>query len=72
MIDRLRVDVEPVQDLRGVLRLRFRITGDGEQIGYDQIIDGKDLTKSVFDYMWELAKMKIEEAFVKKPTQAGE
>jgi len=70
-IDRLSVTVEPIYEYfsatRGVLRLRFRVSGDGDQIGYDQMIDGSDLTKSVFDHMWESAKMKIEEAFVKPP-----
>lgn len=71
MIDRLTVRVEPLYEFlpasRGVLRIRFQIDGDGEHLGYDLIIDQKDLTKSVFDHMWESAKMKIEEAFVKKP-----
>ena len=76
MIDRLTVKVEPLMEYmsatRRVLRLRFRVDGDGESIGYDQIIDQNDLTKSVFDHMWESAKMRIEEAFVKKPdTQVG-
>jgi hypothetical protein len=75
MIDRLTVKVEPLWEFmpasKGVLRLRFRVDGDGESIGYDQIIDQNDLTKSVFDHMWESAKMKIEEAFVKRPDEAG-
>lgn len=70
MIDRLTVRVEPVYEYlsasRGVLRIRFSIDGDGEQIRYDMMIDQSNLTKSVFDHMWESAKMKIEEAFIKQ------
>jgi hypothetical protein len=69
MIDRFQVTVDPILDFGvhcGVIRLRFRISGDGDQIGYDLLVDQNDLTKSVFDHMWDTAKIKVEEAIAKK------
>ncbi len=74
-IDRLTVKIEPITEfgraMFGTVRLRFEIVGDGERVGYDQIIDQEDLTKSVFDHMWESAKLKIEEAFNRRPAVSG-
>ena len=73
-IDRLTISVEPVIDhlsnlYMGCTRLRFRIWGEGKEIGYDQIVDQSNYTKSIFDHMFDSAKMKIEESFF-KPAQS--
>lgn len=76
-IDRLQISIEPVIDpftskRIGCIRLRFRITGDGNQIGFDKIVPSDDLTKSVFDYMWQNAKEALEDAMQNGPRTLAE
>ncbi len=76
-IDKLSISIETVIDpftmqRMGCTRLRFRITGDGNQVGYDQLVPSGDLTKSVFDHMWDSAKLAIEDAMQNGPKKLAE
>ena len=62
MIDRIKIIAEPVINTgyNGAIVIKWQIVVEGREVCVDTIVPRNDLIHSVFDYVWENAKRKLE------------